>query len=190
MKRKILILALALSSAVWAGDFEDGKVAYEQGNYSLAIDRFKKSANQGDAEAQFALGKMYAAGRGVTQNITEAVRLFKLAAHQGHIEAQYYIGGLAHTVQKYDDAIHWYTLAAKQGFAEAQSALGFIYGEGEYKNLLVAYMWLNISVANKETGENTISLRNLIEAQLNPDQQLLGKQMAKACLDSCYKKCT
>ncbi len=65
MKKKILILALALSSAVWAGDYEDGDAAYQAGNYAEAFLLTKKAAEQGHAKAQFILGAMYATGKGV-----------------------------------------------------------------------------------------------------------------------------
>ena len=41
------------------------------------------AAEPGDAEAQVFLGYMYAAGEGVPENDTEAVRLFRMAAEQG-----------------------------------------------------------------------------------------------------------
>ena len=44
MKNKLLILALALSSAVWAGDFEDGKAAYERKHYQNAYMKFHSAA--------------------------------------------------------------------------------------------------------------------------------------------------
>ncbi len=80
MKKRILILALALSSAVWAGDFEDGETAYNAGNYAVALPLFKKAAEQGSADAQFNLAGMYKYGRGVEENYAEAVRWYTKAA--------------------------------------------------------------------------------------------------------------
>jgi len=48
------------------------------------IDALRARAEQGDAPAQFALGVMYAEGRGVPQDDAEAVRWYGLAAEQGH----------------------------------------------------------------------------------------------------------
>ena len=43
-----------------------------------------QKANQGDAKAQYELGKYYEKGTHVKKDLKEAFRLFKLAAHQGH----------------------------------------------------------------------------------------------------------
>ena len=47
-----------------------------------------KAAEQGDAEAQFNLGAMYANGAGVELDIVEAVKWYRKAAEQGHATAQ------------------------------------------------------------------------------------------------------
>ena len=52
------------------------------------------AAEQGVWLAQYTLGYMYAEGRGVPQDETEAVRWFRLAADQGHAAASYFLGGL------------------------------------------------------------------------------------------------
>ena len=49
-------------------------------------------AEQGDAPAQFMLGRMYANGDGVPQDAAEAVRWYRLAAEQGLAEAQFNLG--------------------------------------------------------------------------------------------------
>ena len=49
---------------------------------------FKKSAEQGDAEAQYNLGMMYANGNGVAEDQWEAVVWLRKAAKQGHKAAR------------------------------------------------------------------------------------------------------
>jgi hypothetical protein len=58
----------------------------------------RKLAEQGDSEAQFALGAQYATGEAVQQDYSEAARWFAKAAEQGHVLAQatlgaYYLAG-------------------------------------------------------------------------------------------------
>ncbi len=48
----------------------------------------RKSAEEGNAEAQYALGVCYQKGIGVTQNPYEAGRLLRMAAEQGHERAK------------------------------------------------------------------------------------------------------
>ena len=56
------------------------------------IEEIHTKAEQGDAEAQHSLGRMYANGEGVPQNGAEAVRWFRLAAEQGNSDAQNGLG--------------------------------------------------------------------------------------------------
>jgi FOG: TPR repeat, SEL1 subfamily len=49
----------------------------------MNVDDCRIQAKQGDVDAQFILGFMYANGKGVSQNDMEAVKWFKKAAEQG-----------------------------------------------------------------------------------------------------------
>jgi uncharacterized protein len=49
-------------------------------------------ADQGDATAQYILGRMYLDGNGVSQNYAEAVKWFRLSADRGDADAQNSIG--------------------------------------------------------------------------------------------------
>ncbi len=53
-------------------------------DYKKAAEWYGNAARQGDAEAQYSLGKLYETGNGVTTNIVKARSLFKDAASQGH----------------------------------------------------------------------------------------------------------
>ena len=95
MKRSILFIAAILmlcSSVARADEFDDGVKAYNEGNYTQAIELFRPLAIQGNADAQYSLGFMYTSGKGVTQDSKEAVKWYQLAAEQGHAFAQYYLG--------------------------------------------------------------------------------------------------
>jgi hypothetical protein len=97
--------------------------------------RFKKAAEQGDAQAQFNLGVCYANGRGVAKDEKEAAKWFQKAAEQGQTKAQLYLGvyytkgqGVAKDEK---EAVKWIQKAAEQGHAEAQFYLGCCYAKGE-----------------------------------------------------------
>ncbi len=73
MKRLALAVALLIGLATCSqGDYRDGLVAYLRGDYATALLEFKPLAEQGDADAQFILGGMYAAGQGVPQDYVQA----------------------------------------------------------------------------------------------------------------------
>jgi hypothetical protein len=55
-------------------------------------DDLLRAATSGDATAQCVIGYCYAAGKGVGQNWSEALRWYRQAAEQGHPNAQYNLG--------------------------------------------------------------------------------------------------
>lgn len=90
-------------------------------------------AKSGEAEAQNALGEAYYDGKGVTENLTEAVKWFTKAAEQENAKAEYNLGNCYYygygVYKDYGEAEKWYTKAAEQGYAEAQNDLGYYYEE-------------------------------------------------------------
>ncbi len=93
MKRIALAVALlaSLAAPVRAG-FDEGWAAYDRGDYETALQEWGPLAEQGDAFAQYAIGLMYAKGRGVPQDYDEAVAWYLLSAEQGDWDAQYRLG--------------------------------------------------------------------------------------------------
>ena len=76
------------------------------------------AAEQGDASAQFQLGRMYYEGWGVVQDYAEAVRWYRLAADQGLAAAQYNLG------------------------------LSYGAGRGIPRDVVSAHLWWNLAAAN------------------------------------------
>ncbi len=109
------------------------------------------AAEQGDAEAQFNLGYMYAIGEGVPQNDQEAAKWNRLSAEQGDAYAQSLLGYMyrmgAGVPQSYQEAAKWFRLSAEQGNASAQFNLGFMYanGEGVPQSNQEAVKWYRLS---------------------------------------------
>ena len=131
------LVILALLAPLNAGaDIDKGKAAVEAGDYATAAQKFKKAAEQGDADAQYNLGSMYFRGDGVEQDYVEAVKWYTLAAEQGYARAQAELGSMYENSwpykraipQDYVEAVKWYTLAAEQGYA--QTTLGYMYVKG------------------------------------------------------------
>ncbi|WP_319585718.1 tetratricopeptide repeat protein [uncultured Desulfobulbus sp.] len=94
-----------------------------------------EKAEQGNAQAEYLLGRRYYFGEGVTQDREKAAQWHTKAADQGHATAQYVLGLLYSTGdgvhQDKKKAVGWITRAAGQGLAEAQFALGMMYQTGE-----------------------------------------------------------
>lgn len=106
----------------------------EMHRFAAAVQRFRRAAEQGDAEAQITLGSLYLEGEGVPQDEAEAVRWFRLAANQGDATAQFILGVMYHNgegvPQDATKAVRWYRQAAEQGNAGAQNNLGVMYANG------------------------------------------------------------
>ena len=98
------------------------------GNHTGAAEWFRKSAEQGYAQAQLALGYMYAYGRGIAEDDEQAVKWFRKAAEQGDVGGQYHLG-LAYlegagVTRDYDQAAQWFRKAAEQGISLDDLDLG------------------------------------------------------------------
>jgi len=128
-----ICLISALTSTAFA-DFRSGVEAYQRGNDVIALQEFWMLAQQGHAGSQFNLGVLYARGRGVTQDFSQAARWYRLAAEHGHALAQCNLGALYEegtgVVRNDEEASRWYRLAAEQGNAGGQNNLGRLYEEG------------------------------------------------------------
>lgn len=67
----------------WKNDYKVSKKWYAK-----ALELWQTEADQGDADAQYNLGRMYAYGSGVPHDTEKAAEFFALAAAQGHTGAQ------------------------------------------------------------------------------------------------------
>ena len=115
-----------------------------------AVDLFRNTkiqADKGNAQAQFSLATMYAEGRGVVQNNSQAMVWFRKAAEQKHPRAQKTLGDLYASGRGTPEdrllAVAWYKKAAEQGNADAQYILGARYegGQGVDRDIAQALDW-------------------------------------------------
>src|SRR5262249_21784042 len=110
----LTILLCAGSSA--AADLESGKRVYALKDYSAGFKEFTPLAEQGNAEAQLYLGKMYMQGQGVLKDPDEAVKWFKASGEQGNADAQFFLGTIYLLPRKdITQGLMWMRLSAEQG---------------------------------------------------------------------------
>ena len=146
---------------------EMGDKDYEKGNYTKAIEWYRKSAEQGYARAQYNLGVMYQNGYGISQDYTEAVKWCRKAAEQGDATAQSNLGWMYQdgkgVVKDVTEAVKWYRKSAEQGDARAQSNLGIMYetGKGVSKDIAEAVKWYQKAAKQgyRDAQENLIRLK-------------------------------
>ena len=108
-------------------------------------------ASEGNAVAQYQLGRMYAEGRGTSQDDAVAVRWFRKAANQGLPEAQYNL------------AIRYYD------------------GSGIPKDNVQAHVWASLAATNSTgaTQELATSLRDEVAARMTPTEIARAQRSAQ-----------
>jgi TPR repeat protein len=119
---------------------KDAIAASRRGDYADAISLFRPLADQGDADAQYGLGRIYLDHGEYFENKDvplnddneiqafndrwdEGAKWFRLAADQGHARAQCRLGSM-YLRGDYAEATRLLRLAADQGHAGAQWILG------------------------------------------------------------------
>lgn len=97
MRTPSIVATLAASIALGAlfapgapalADMDEAMSAYERQDYGAAVEEFRRLAEQGEADARYMLGRMYATGQGVVQDYVRAHKWLNLAASQGQSQAR------------------------------------------------------------------------------------------------------
>lgn len=184
-----LAIAAALGAPAAAGPLEDANDAYREKAYAKAAELWRPLAEQGDAEAQYSLGTLYAEGKGVEQNDATAFLWFQRAANQGVAAAQYNVGASYATgagIGKSDvDAARWFRRAADQGMAFAQLNLGLLYaaGNGVPQDDVEAYKWLELAFAGLPPGGPRMDVARAmtdVSAKMTREQLIEAKRRQRA----------
>lgn len=116
-------------------------------DYNMAVEWYRKAAEQGYAIGQSNLGFMYENGYGVNKDYSEAVKWYRKATEQGNANGQNHLGymylnGLG-VEEDYSEAIKWFRKSAEQGNDHGQANMGFMYekGYGVPKDIETAKEW-------------------------------------------------
>jgi len=137
----VVLLAAFLAGPTAHADFAKGKAAFEHGDYALAYSELIEDAQNGNAEAEFMIGEMAAAGLGTLRSYALATEWYRLAAAKGYRPADVTLGLLyLHGAGSEDEptritadpakAATYLKIAADAGDAEAQSLVGQLYMVG------------------------------------------------------------
>ena len=159
---------LAVDAA--AAPYDEGLKAIERGDTAAARSLFQAAADNGDARAQFSLGRLDASG--APPDYAGAVLWCRKAAAQGNPGAEFELGYLYQSGRGVarDDAkaLGWYLEAAEQGYSTAQINLAMIYdsGRGAPKDRDKAITWSRKAADQGDAdGEYTLALLYLEAAR-------------------------
>ena len=98
--------------------------------YARAYNIFMTNAREGDADAEYSLGMMYARGQGVPKDYEAALSWFQKAHEKGHKGATYFLGKMYSTgvgVQKDSRAAERLFLKCADEDVRAQYEIGLLY---------------------------------------------------------------
>ena len=119
----VVAVALLTGCAAHAESLEDGYVAWNEGDYSTALNEWLPLAQAGDVDAQSALGFMYYNGQGMQPDFSQAFAWYRRAAAQG------------------------------SALAQNNLALMYANGNGVKRNDVRALMWFNLAAITIESDE-------------------------------------
>ena len=157
----IFVCFFALAGQAMADSLSDANRVYDEGDYEKAAKLYSPLAKDGNAEAQYILGMMYRAGRGVPHDYKEARKWYLLAAEQGHPLAQFYLGWM------------------------------YAGGKGVPKDYIQAHVWIDIAIANAsgEARKEFIVDRDSLAKSMTADQIAKAQELAKKCTANKFKRC-
>jgi TPR repeat protein len=168
-------LALLASAAV-AGGFEDGAAAEAKGDLAAAVAAYRTAADVGQAPAQFAMGRLYATGRGVPRDPALAGAWFHKAALQDNPGAEYALATMLESgsLARPDSTrpAQWLLKAARHGYAPAEAELAdrFARGDGVPKDLTQAIRWATGAAQQGDIDEQAkLGALYVERARLGPD---------------------
>ena len=160
---------------------------YAADDLAQAIDWFRKSAAQRDADAEFQLGQIYEFGFGMPADDREALTWYRRAAEHGSSAAQRTVGdhyGRGRTVAVDDvEAVRWYQRAASGDDLRAQVQLGQAYlnGTGIGRDNQMAYLWFAVAASQTPLADNRqaiIEMRNIAGARMTPQEETSAARRA------------
>ena len=134
-----LLLALAVllqaTSLAAAQSFEDGLAALRSDNAPRAEEIWLALADQGDGQAQYALGTLYEQGHpGVPQDVAKAIIWYQKSVDQGVPSAENNLALIYATGRGVErdpaNALNLWLLAANKGHVQAQYNAGLAYFRG------------------------------------------------------------
>jgi TPR repeat protein len=204
-----VVFGLLLAGSLYAGEFGNAMEAYKNGSFIQALNGFYILAKNGDAEAQYNVGLMYAQGKGAKQDLQKAMVWYEKSAKQGYGPAQYNLGEIYHNLgdieaHAYEKAKYWYEKAAQQGVVQAYNNLAVLYmeGKGGAVNVSKAFEYfqkaaqsgdanaqLNIGILyawNREVPEDRLKAYENLKAALKSGKSEAGKYLDRLCKESSW----
>lgn len=161
----------------------DARAAYQRADYESALRLWTRAAENGDRAAQAGLAEMYRLGRGVPQDLAQAVHWYGKAAGQNLPEAQYQLGllvteGGGGARLNTDEGLYWIKNAAVRGVVDAQFHVAKAHETGRLGaprvDLVEAAAWYGFAATNGHPEAAAAAAR--VQAALTAQQNTFVEQ--------------
>ncbi len=178
----LLLAVVFLGGAWWLADSADDS------EDPVAFAERLEVARQRNGGATYEEAIRHLDGKGVEQDLQQAVALLETAAQYGYAPAQHRLGLLLRDgvgVAADDErAMTWLRAAAEAGHAPAQLDLGRMYldGRGTLRDPARAYGWLTLATAQMVPGASEARASAL--AALKPDEIQAAKAEARRLVET------
>ena len=170
----VILSVISTTPSLALGNYKNGTIAFERGDYKTALKEFKDLAEQKDSRGQYGMGLMYDLGTGVSTNFEESVKWYKLSAEQGNADAQNNLATMYAEGEGVEKDAHkaekLYERAAQQGNFDAPNNLGTMYlqGLGITRNYIRAYMWFHLGEMKGDRAAK--KNRAFVETKMNSEE--------------------
>ena len=155
-------------------DFEQGREAYDKGDYLTAFRILHPLSVRGELESMLVMAFMFEMGQGVPQNYIRACELYYSASRHNDVRAEFKMGVMHYhgfgTPIEYITARTFFTTAAEKGHAGAQYYLGLLYENGQKVDKIPteAHKWFNLAASNGY--EKGAEARDRIAGKMKPEE--------------------
>jgi TPR repeat protein len=149
---------------------------------AVALPRYRKAAQMGDATAAYWLGALFQVGvkrKGIYQDLDQAAWWYRRAGELEHVEAQYNLALLCEKRGDMNEASEWYARATTQGHALARSNLHINAGLGHATaQLFLGLLYLSGQGVTKDKAHAARLCRKAAEQGHGYAQYALGTMYA------------
>ena len=167
--------------------------------YTISEDEFStllSSARQGNAEAQYKIGRLFDDGQEMYEDDVMAFYWYEKAAVQGHKGAQFRLGkmlefGDGYISINHKRALRFYKKAAEQGHPGAQYALGRMYAEGKGivgEDVDRAIFWFQKAAEDHESVSAQYALGIMYVDRVEPPQYAKGASWFRKAADKGHAR--
>jgi len=183
--RPVQVQAEKVDTAQDRMTYKDADAAYKKGDYATALRGLRLLADEGNADAQYRLARMYESGEGVPKNPAAARAWYRKAAEQGRADAQQLMGfiyddGMG-VPQDHEAAVSWFRRAADQGDSVSQYTLAqkYILGEGVARDVVQAHKWLSLAATDAKMAVVAAKSRDSLVREMAPAQVAEAQKLAR-----------